>query len=70
MEPVWGLSIQDDVAAIPVGEERKFVASTQTGKPVHYLWTFHLRHIYQATRMGKDVRSPRSSFKLSSDDRN
>lgn len=70
MEPVWGLSIQDNAAAIPVGEKRQFVASIQTGKPVHFLWTFDLRHLYQATHMGKDVSSSRSSFKLSSDDGN
>lgn len=70
MEPVSALSIEGNATAIPVGEKRQFVASTQTGKPVHYLWTFDLRHLYQATLMGKEVRSSRSGFKLSSDDEN
>lgn len=70
MEPVWGLSIQDAAAAIAVGEKRQFVATIQTGKPVHFLWTFDLRHLYQTTRMGKEVRSSGRGFKLSSDDGN
>lgn len=67
MEPVRGLSIQDSSAAIPVGEKKLFVADTQTGKPVHFLWTFDLDHLYQATHIGKEVRSPRCSLELSSD---
>lgn len=66
MEPVWGLSIKGISAAIPVGEKKLFVADTTTGKPVHFLWTFDLDHLYQATRMGKEVRSPRRSLKRSS----
>lgn len=58
MEPVRGLSIQDSSAAIPVGEKKLFVANIQTGKPVHFLWTFDLHHLYQATHIGKEVRSP------------
>lgn len=62
MEPVWGLSIQDSYAAVPVGENKLFVATIQTGKPVHFLWTFDLHHLYQATRMGKEVRSATHSL--------
>lgn len=67
MEPVRGLSIQDSCAAIAVGEKKLFVANVQTGKPVHFLWTFDLHHLYKATHMGKEVRSPRCSLNLSSD---
>lgn len=57
MEPVWGLSIQDSYAAVPVGENKLFVATIQTGKPVRFVWTFDLHHLYQVTRIGKEVRS-------------
>lgn len=70
MEPVRGLSIQDSAAAIPVGEKKLFVANIQTGKPVHFLWTFDLHHLYQATHIGKEVRWPRRSLKLGSGNRN
>lgn len=59
MEPVQGLSIQDNCAAIPVGEKKLFVASVQTGKPVQFLWTFDLHRLSKATHIGKEVRSRR-----------
>ncbi|XP_056892608.1 polycystin-1 isoform X3 [Takifugu flavidus] len=55
MEPVRGLSIQDSCAAIAVGEKKVFVANVQTGKPVHFLWTFDLHHLHKETHMGKEV---------------
>lgn len=58
MEPVRGLSIQDSCAAIAVGEKKLFVANVQTGKPVHFLWTFDLHHLHKLTHMGKEVRPP------------
>lgn len=60
MEPVRGLSIQDSPAAIPAGEKKLFVANIQTGKPVHFLWTFDRHHLYKTTCIGKEVRSPRA----------
>lgn len=56
MEPVWGLSIQDSSVAIPVGEKKLFVANIQTGRPVQFLWTFDLHHLYKSTHVGKEVR--------------
>lgn len=57
MEPVRELSILGSCTAIPVGVKRTFVANILTGRPVHYLWTFDLHHLRQASHMGKEVRS-------------
>lgn len=62
MEQVRGLSIQDSPVAIPVGEKKLFSAKIDTGKPVHFLWTFDLHHLYQATHIGKEVRPPGRSL--------
>lgn len=56
MEPVRGLSIEGILDAIPVGENKMFVAKILTGNPVSYLWTFDLHH-HKSPGFGKEVQS-------------